>query len=207
VLYGLRVSVVVGSLSVALSMAVGVPLGLLAGFYRAVDPVVSRLTDTLLAFPFLVLAVGLAAILGPSLATATVAIGVAQVPLVVRVTRGETLRLRGMDFVAAAIADGASDVGVLGRYILPNAVNTLIVQATVTAPAAIIGEAVLSFLGLGIRPPTPSLGVMLASAQPLFRDGPWMAVFPGVAIVLLALALNLLGDGMRDALDPKESRR
>jgi peptide/nickel transport system permease protein len=207
VLYGLRVSVVVGSLSVALSMLVGVPLGLLAGFYRAADPVVSRLTDTLLAFPFLVLAVGLAAILGPSLATATVAIGVAQVPVVVRVTRGETLRLRGMDFVAAAVADGASDAGVLGRYILPNAVNTLIVQATVTAPAAIIGEAVLSFLGLGIRPPTPSLGVMLASAQPLFRDGPWMAVFPGIAIVLLALALNLLGDGMRDALDPKESRR
>ncbi len=207
VLYGLRVSVLVGSLSVALSMLVGVPLGLLAGFYRGMDPLVSRVGDTLLAFPFLVLAVGLAAILGPSLMTATVAIGVAQVPLVVRVTRSETLRLRGMDYVAAAVADGASDAGVLGRYILPNAVNTLIVQATVAAPAAIIGEAVLSFLGLGIRPPTPSLGVMLASAQPLFRDAPWMAVFPGVAIVLLALALNLLGDGMRDALDPKESRR
>jgi len=207
VLYGLRVSVIVGSLSVALSMVIGVPLGLLAGFYRGLDPLVSRLTDTLLAFPFLVLAVGLAAILGPSLTTATISIGVAQVPLVVRVTRGETLRLRGMDFVAAAVADGASDAGVLGRYILPNAINTLIVQATVAAPAAIIGEAVLSFLGLGIRPPTPSLGVMLSSAQPLFRDGPWMAVFPGLAIVLLALALNLVGDGMRDALDPKESRR
>ena len=95
-------------------------------------------------------------------------------------TRSETLRLRGLDFVAAAVADGASDLVLLRRHILPNAVNALIVQATVAAPAAIIGEAVLSFLGLGIRPPAPSLGVMLASAQPLFRDGPWMAVFPGV---------------------------
>jgi peptide/nickel transport system permease protein len=206
VLFGLRASVSVGALSVVLSFAVGVPLGLLAGFYGLLDPPVSRLTDTLLAFPFLVLAVGLAAIIGPSLATATVAIAVAQIPAVVRVTRGETLRLRGLDFVAAAVADGASDAVILRRHILPNALNALIVQATVAIPAAIIGEAVLSFLGLGVRPPTPSLGVMLASAQPLFRDGPWMAVFPGVSIVLLTLALNLLGDGMRDALDPRESR-
>jgi peptide/nickel transport system permease protein len=123
------------------------------------------------------------------------------------VTRGETLRLRGMDYVAAAIADGASDAVLLGRHILPNAVNALIVQATVAVPAAIIGESVLSFLGLGVRPPTPSLGIMLASAQSLFRDGPWLVVFPGVAIVLLTLALNLVGDGLRDALDPREVRR
>jgi peptide/nickel transport system permease protein len=168
---------------------------------------VSRLTDTLLAFPFLILAVGLAAIMGASLGTATVAIAVAQIPVFVRVARSETLRLRGMDYVAAAVAGGASDAVILRRHILPNATNALIVQATVAIPAAIIGEAVLSFLGLGVRPPTPSLGVMLASAQPLFRDGPWMAVFPGLAIVLLTLALNLLGDGMRDALDPRESRR
>ena len=207
VLYGLRASVLVGALSVGLSMLVGVPFGLLAGFYGFLDPVVSRLTDTLLAFPFLVLAVGLAAILGPSLTTATVAIGVAQIPAVVRVTRGETLRLRGMDYVSAAVAGGATDFVLLRRHILPNALSTLIVQATVAAPAAIIGEAVLSFLGLGVRPPTPSLGIMLASAQPFFRQGPWMAVFPGVAIVLLTLALNLLGDGLRDAFDPQESRR
>jgi peptide/nickel transport system permease protein len=207
VLFGLRASVLVAAMSVALSLAVGVPLGLAAGFYGVLDPLVSRLTDTLLSFPFLVLAVGLAAILGPSLATATVAIGIAQIPAVIRVTRGETLRLRGLDFVAAAVADGASDAVVLGRHILPNAVNTLIVQATVAAPAAIIGEAVLSFLGLGIRPPAPSLGVMLASAQPLFRDGPWMAVIPGVCIVVVTLGFNLLGDGLRDALDPRESRR
>jgi peptide/nickel transport system permease protein len=206
ILYGLRVSLLVAVLAVALSLAVGVPLGLFAGFYGFLDPVVSRLTDTLLSFPFLVLAVGLAAILGPSLTTATIAIGIAGVPGVIRITRGETLRLRGLDFVAAAVADGASDLVVLGRHILPNALSTLIVQATVAAPAAIIGEAVLSFLGLGIQPPTPSLGVMLNAAQPLFRDAPWLGVFPGVAIVVLALAMNLLGDGLRDALDPRESR-
>ena len=207
VLHGLRVSVTVGVLSVVLSLAVGVPLGLLAGFYRLLDPVISRLTDTLLAFPFLVLAVGLAAILGPSLTTATVALGIGIVPLIIRVARSETLRLRELDFVAAAVADGASDAVLLRRHILPNAVNALLVQATVSVPITIIGEAILSFLGLGVRPPTPSLGVMISSAQSLFRDGPWLAVFPGVAIVVLTLALNLFGDGLRDALDPRDTGR
>ena len=109
--------------------------------------------------------------------------------------------------MAGAVADGASDLVLLRRHILPNSVNTLIVLATVAAPAAIIGEAVLSFLGLGIRPPAPSLGVMLASAQPLFRSGPWLAVIPGICIVVVTLSLNLLGDGLRDALDPRESPR
>lgn len=207
VLHGLRVSMIVGVMSVLLSLVVGVPLGLLAGFYRLLDPVISRLTDTLLAFPFLVLAVGLAAILGPSLTTATVALAVGLLPLIIRVARSETLRLREMDFVAAAVADGAGDLELLRRHILPNAVNALLVQATVAVPLAIIGEAILSFLGLGVRPPTPSLGVMIASAQPLFRDGPWLAVIPGVAIVVLTLALNLFGDGLRDAFDPREVHR
>jgi peptide/nickel transport system permease protein len=207
VLFGLRVSLLVAVLSIALSLAVGVPFGLAAGFYRGVDRVVSRFADTLLAFPFLVFAVGLAAIIGPSLFTATTAIGVAGIPAIIRVTRSETLRLRGLDFVAGAVADGAGDLVVLRRHILPNAVNTLIVQATVAAPAAIIGEAVLSFLGLGIRPPAPSLGVMLASAQPLFREGPWLAVLPGICIVVVTLSLNLVGDGLRDALDPRETPR
>jgi peptide/nickel transport system permease protein len=207
VLHGLRVSVLVGVMSVVLSLVVGVPLGLLAGFYRLLDPVISRFTDTLLAFPFLIIAVGLAAILGPSLSTATIALGIGGVPLIIRVARSETLRLREMDFVAAAVADGAGDTVLLRRHILPNAVNALIVQATVSVPMAIIGEAILSFLGLGVRPPTPSLGVMISSAQSLFRDGPWLAVFPGVVIVVLTLALNLLGDGLRDALDPREARR
>lgn len=208
VLYGLRVSIAVGLLSVTLAMLIGVPLGLLAGFYGWLDPIMSRLTDLLLAFPYLILAIGLTVILGPSVFSVVIAIVVGvQLPGMIRVTRSETLRLRGMDFVGAAFANGASDATVLGRHILPNSVNAIMVQATVYVPAAIIGESVLSFLGLGIRPPTPSLGVMLSSAQPFYRDGPWMAVFPGVSIVILTLALNLLGDGLRDALDPKESGR
>jgi peptide/nickel transport system permease protein len=208
VLYGLRASLIVGVLSVALSIVVGVPLGLLAGYYGWLDPITSRLTDLLLAFPYLILAVGLAVILGPSLLTAVVALAVgAQIPGMIRVTRGETLRLRGLDYVGAAIANGAGDLTVVGRHILPNAINAIMVQATLYVPAAIIGEAILSFLGLGVRPPTPSLGVMLANAQPFYSKGPWMAVFPGVVIVVLTLAMNLLGDGLRDALDPKESGR
>jgi peptide/nickel transport system permease protein len=207
VLHGLRVSVVVAVTSVVLSLLIGVPLGLLAGFYGWLDPVISRFTDTLLAFPFLIIAVGLAAILGPSRVTATIALAIAGVPIIIRVARSEALRLRGMDFVAAAVADGAGDAVLLGRHILPNAVNALVVQATVAVPMVIIGEAILSFLGLGVRPPEPSLGVMIASAQALFRDGPWLAVIPGVVIVILTLALNLFGDGLRDALDPREAPR
>ena len=207
VLFGLRASLQVGVLAVAIAMAVAVPLGLLAGYYRRwLDPVVSRFTDTLLAFPFLVLAVGLAAILGPSLTNATIAIGIAEIPLILRVARGETISLREEDYVEAAVANGASDVVILVRHILPNALSALIVQATVAIPVAIIDEAILSFLGLGVQPPTPSLGVMLASAQQFISQAPWLAVFPGVAIVLAALSFNLMGDGLRDALDPRAWR-
>jgi peptide/nickel transport system permease protein len=207
VLYGLRASLQVGVLAVAIAMAVAVPLGLLAGYYRRFfDPVVSRFTDLLLAFPFLVLAVGVAAILGPSLTNATIAIGIAEIPLILRVVRGETISLREEDYVEAATANGASDLVILGRHILPNALSALIVQATVAIPVAIIDEAILSFLGLGVQPPTPSLGVMLASAQQFITQAPWLAVLPGVAIVLAALSFNLMGDGLRDALDPKAWR-
>ena len=207
VLYGLRASLQVGVLAVAIAMAVAVPLGLLAGYYRRfVDPVVSRFTDLLLAFPFLVLAVGITAILGPSLTNATIAIGIAEIPLILRVVRGETISLREEDYVEAATANGASDLVILARHILPNALSALIVQATVAIPVAIIDEAILSFLGLGVQPPTPSLGVMLASAQQFITQAPWLAVLPGVAILLAALSFNLMGDGLRDALDPKAWR-
>jgi peptide/nickel transport system permease protein len=207
VIYGLRASLQVGVLAVALALLVAVPLGLLAGYYRRwLDPVVSRLTDTLLAFPFLVLAVGLAAILGPSLLNATLAIGISEIPLLLRVVRGETISLREEDYVEAAVANGASDMVILWRHILPNALSALIVQATVAIPVAIIEEAVLSFLGLGVQPPIPSLGVMLSGAQQFISQAPWMAVFPGLAIVLAALSFNLIGDGLRDALDPKAWR-
>lgn len=208
VLFGLRASLQVGLLAVVLAFLVGVPLGLLAGYYgRFADSTVSRITETMLAFPFLVLAVGLAAILGPSLLNATIAIGISQVPAVIRITRAETLRLKNVDFVAAAIASGGGDGTVLLRHVLPNAASALTVQATVGIPAAIIGEALLSFLGLGVQPPDPSLGVMLSSAQSFLAAAPWMAVFPGLAIVAATLAFNLLGDGLRDVLDPRGATR
>jgi peptide/nickel transport system permease protein len=207
IMFGLRASLHVGLLAVATSLVVGVPLGLMAGYFRAVDALISRFTDLVLAFPFLILAVGLAAIRGASLGNAAIAIGIAQIPGVIRIVRSETLRLKSLDFVAAAVVEGAGDAWVLGRHILPNAASVIIVQATVALPAAILGEAVLSFLGLGIQPPAPSLGTMLSDAQQFAAQAPWAAVMPGLAIMLLALAFNIVGDSLRDALDPKASRR
>jgi peptide/nickel transport system permease protein len=205
--HGARVSMQAGVLATLLAMAVGVPLGLIAGYYRGwADLVISRTTDLLLAFPFLILAVGLAAILGPSLRNVVIALGISALPSFIRVTRGEVLGLREQDYVAGAIADGARDVRILRRYILPNAISPLLVQATVTIPEAIIGESVLSFLGLGVQPPTPSWGTMLSAAQSFLSQAPLLAVFPGVAIALAALSFNLVGDGLRDTLDPKATR-
>ena len=202
--YGARVSMQAGVMATLLAMAVGVPLGLIAGYYRGwADLVISRLTDLLLAFPFLILAVGLAAILGPSLRNVVIALGISALPSFIRVTRGEVLGLREQDYVAGAVADGAGDVRILSRYVLPNAISPLLVQATVTVPEAIIGESVLSFLGLGVQPPTPSWGTMLSAAQGFLSQAPLLAVWPGVAIALAALSFNLVGDGLRDTLDPK----
>ncbi|WP_406390887.1 ABC transporter permease [Streptomyces sp. NBC_00887] len=208
IVFGARASMQVGLVAVVLAFVIGVPLGLIGGYYgKFADGAISRLTDTMLAFPFLVLAVGLAAILGPSLTNATLAIGISQIPAVIRITRAETLRLKHVDYVAAAIANGGGDATVLFRHILPNATSALIVQATVGIPAAIIGEALLSFLGLGVQPPDPSLGVMLSGAQSFLAPAPWLAVFPGLAIVAATLAFNLLGDGLRDVLDPRGGTR
>jgi peptide/nickel transport system permease protein len=204
IIFGARASMEAGVLATALAMVVAVPVGLVAGYYRGwLDPVIARITDVLLAFPFVITAVGLAAILGPSLTNAIIALGISVVPQLVRITRGETLALREEDYVRAAIANGASDLVILGRHILPNMMSTLIVQATVTIPTLIIGEALLSFLGLGVQPPTPSWGVMLSAAQPFIDSAPRLAIFPGVAIFLATLSFNLLGDGLRDILDPR----
>jgi peptide/nickel transport system permease protein len=207
IVWGARASIMAGFFATVLAMIVAVPIGLVAGYYRGkLDTVIARVTDVLLAFPFLILAVGLAAILGPSLLNATLALGIAAVPPLVRIARGETLALREEDYVRAAVANGAGDATILGRHILPNMTSTLLVQATLTIPAAIIGEAVLSFLGLGVQPPTPSWGVMLNAAQPYLSMAPSLAVYPGLAIVVTALAFNLLGDGLRDVFDPKTQR-
>ncbi|GAA1176852.1 ABC transporter permease [Pseudonocardia alaniniphila] len=205
--HGAQVSLLAGVLSTTLALLLGVPIGFLAGFYRGwLDPVIMRINDVLLAFPFLVFAVGLAAILGASLRNVVIALAVAQIPAVVRIARGEALMLRDQDFVAGAIADGARDSTILARYILPNTMNVLIVQATVAIPGAIIGEATLSFLGLGVQPPTPSWGTMLTDAQQYLSQAPQLALFPGLAIAMATLGFNLLGDGLRDVLDPRSTR-
>lgn len=207
VMWGARASMQAGLLATLIAVLVAVPVGLLAGYYRGLfDTLVMRLTDALLAFPFLIIAVGLAAILGPSLLNATFAIGVVQAPKLVRITRGEVLSLREESFVQAAVADGAPDRSVIFRHILPNAINALLVQATVILPFAILAEATLSFLGLGVQPPTPSWGVMLTAAQPYLAQAPWFAIMPGLAILVTTLSFNLVGDGLRDVLDPRLDR-
>jgi peptide/nickel transport system permease protein len=205
--WGARISFTVGFLATGFSLLVALPIGLLAGYYRGwVDSVVARVTDVMLAFPFVILAIGLAAILGPSLTTTTVAVGIAGVPGLVRITRGETLALREADFVPAAVASGAGDATIVLRHVLPNMSSTLLVWITVHIPRAIIGEATLSFLGLGVRVPNPSWGATLHSAQSYLTTAPRLAVYPGLAIVIVALAFNLVGDALRDILDPRTTR-
>jgi peptide/nickel transport system permease protein len=206
VLYGTRASLQVGALSVLLAVIVGVPSGLLAGYWRRLDAVVSRITDVMLAFPFLVLAVGLAAINGGGIGNAAVALGIANIPTMIRVVRAETLRLKESEFVLAARTMDAGPWRILGQHVLPNALSAIIVQATVIMPTAVLGEAILSFLGLGIQPPDPSLGIMLSDAQQYLFRTVWPGVFPGVAIALICLGFNLFGDALRDALDPKTTR-
>jgi peptide/nickel transport system permease protein len=207
IVFGARASLEAGVLATLLAMVVAVPLGLVAGYYRGWwDPVISRVTDVVLAFPFVIIAVGMAAIFGPSLRNVVVAAGVTAIPWIVRVTRGEALALREQEFVRAAIANGARDGTILARHLLPNMAGTLLVQATVWIPQIIILEAVLSFLGLGVQPPTPSWGTMLSGAQPFISLDAWLAIFPGLAIFLATLSFNLLGDGLRDILDPRTQR-
>ena len=204
VIWGARVSMQAGVLSTLLAAAVAIPIGLISGYYRGpIDGTVTRVNDAALAFPYLIVAVLLSVILGPSLLTATVAIGIVQIPKLLRVTRGEVLSLREEGFVAAAVADGAPDRSVMFRHILPNASNVLLVQVTVMLPFAILAEATLSFLGLGVQPPTPSWGVMLTAAQAYMGPAPWLVIVPGLAILITALSFNLVGDGLRDVLDPK----
>ena len=205
VIHGTRISMQAGVFSIFLAMAIGVPAGLVAGFYRgAFDQMIMRLTDAWLSFPFLILAIGLVTILGPSLTNATVAIGVGATPTYIRLTRGLVLSTREEDFVQAARAHGAGDLRVMSRHVLPDIASALLVQATVSIPGAVIAEAILSFLALGVQPPSPSWGTMLNAAQQFLETAPWMAWWPGLAIFSLALSFNLAGDGLRDWLDPKD---
>jgi len=207
VVWGARASILAGVFATLLATVIAVPIGMIAGYYRGwIDPVIARLTDVLLAFPFLIIAVGLAAILGPSLRNATIALCLGAIPGLIRVARGEALSLREEDYVRAAVANGASDIRILGKHIFPNMLPTVIVQMTVTIPAAIIGEAVLSFLGLGVQSPQTSWGVMLSDAKDYYETAPRLILYPGLAIFFCSLSFNLLGDGLRDVLDPRTTR-
>ncbi|MBR1123806.1 ABC transporter permease [Bradyrhizobium lablabi] len=205
VLYGARASLVAGAISVAIALSIGVPLGLLSGYRGGfIDALISRITDAMLACPFLILAIALAAFLGPSLGNAMIAIGISATPIFVRLTRGQVMSVKVEDYIEAARAMGNPRWRIALFHILPNIMPALLVQATLAIAAAIIAEAALSFLGLGQQPPAPSWGSMLNSAQRFLTTAPWMAVWPGLAIFLIVLSFNLVGDGLRDALDPRE---
>ena len=203
--YGTRASLMAGAISVGIAFGVGVPIGLLSGYRGGfVDALISRITDAMLACPFLILAIALAAFLGPSLSNAMIAIGITTTPIFVRLTRGQTLNVKVEDYVEAARAVGTPPWRIAQMHILPNIMPALLVQATLSIAAAIIAEAALSFLGLGQQPPAPSWGSMLNAAQRFLTNAPWMALWPGLAIFLVVLSFNLVGDGLRDALDPRE---
>jgi peptide/nickel transport system permease protein len=204
VIWGARASLLAGLVSVSIALTLGVPIGLLAGYAGGwVDTVISRFTDAMLACPFLILAIALAAFLGPSLTNAMIAIGVSATPVFIRLTRAQVMHVKTEDYIQAARAIGNSPVRIALRHVLPNIVPPLIVQATLAIAAAVIAEASLSFLGLGQQPPAPSWGSMLNTAKNYIDNAPWMAIWPGLSIFLLVLSFNLVGDGLRDALDPR----
>jgi peptide/nickel transport system permease protein len=205
VIWGTRASMLAGVVSVSISLLLGVPIGLAAGFLGGwFDAAISRVIDAFLACPFLILAIALAAFLGPSLTNAMIAIGISATPIFARLTRGAVIHVKVEDYIEAARALGATRLRQALRHVLPNIAAPLIVQATLAIAAAVIAEASLSFLGLGQQPPAPSWGSMLNTAKNYVDNAPWMAIWPGLSIFLLVLSFNLLGDGLRDALDPRQ---
>jgi peptide/nickel transport system permease protein len=204
IIYGSRVSVAMGIVAVAISVGAGSMLGLLAGFYRGpVDLVVMRLVDVMLAFPGILLALVIIAVLGPDLKSAMIAVGISGMPLFIRVVRASTLAVRDLHYVEAAQATGCGDLRVLARHVLPNVLTPIIVLVTLGIPSAIVAGAALSFLGLGIKPPTPDWGEMLSRGRAFMGTAWWLSTFPGLAIAIVVLAINRFGDGLRDALDPR----
>jgi len=204
VIYGARASLLAGVVAVAFALLIGVPIGLIAGYVGGfVDALLSRINDAMLACPFLILAIALAAFLGPSLRNAMIAIAITTAPIFMRLTRGQTMAVKVEDYIEAARAVGNPHWRIALRHILPNILPALLVQATLSIAAAIIAEATLSFLGLGQQPPAPSWGSMLNAAQRFLVNAPWMAIWPGLAIFVAVISFNLVGDGLRDALDPR----
>lgn len=205
IIWGTQASLLAGVVSVSISLLIGVPIGLLAGFLGGwVDGLVSRITDAFLACPFLILAIAMAAFLGPSLRNAMIAIGISAAPIFVRLTRAQVINILVEDYIEAARAVGNPPWRIALRHVLPNITAPVMVQATLAIASAVIAEASLSFLGLGQQPPAPSWGSMLNTAKNYVDNAPWMAIWPGVSIFALVLSFNLLGDGLRDALDPRQ---
>ncbi|MCP3443234.1 ABC transporter permease [Bradyrhizobium sp. CCGUVB14] len=205
VIFGTQASLAAGMVSVTVAVLIGLPFGLIAGYFGGVaDMAISRIADALLACPFLVLAIALAAFLGPSLQNAMIAIGISAIPVFVRVARAETLVVRTEDYIAAARAQGLGHIAILTGQVLPNVLAPTIVQATLTMAIAVLAEASLAFLGLGQLPPAPSWGSMLDVARQFLSEAPWMAFFPGLAIIALVIGFNLIGDGLNSALNPRQ---
>ncbi|MEP7239722.1 MAG: ABC transporter permease subunit [Devosia sp.] len=206
-IYGARYSLLIGFVTVALALSVGVILGLVAGYFRgSVDAAIMRVMDLILAFPYLLLALVLVTVLGPGLNNAMLALAITLLPFFARLTRGAVMTEKTRDYVTSARLAGASDVRLMVMTILPNCLAPLIVQATLCFSDAILGAAALGFLGLGAQPPTPEWGTMLANAREFIQRAPWVVTLPGLCILVTVLAINLIGDGLRDALDPKLKR-
>ena len=207
VIWAGRLSLPVGFVSVVIGAVLGVALGLIAGFYGGqLDAVIMRFVDLLLAFPGILLALAIVAVLGPSLLNLMIAVGISSIPDYVRITRGTVLSVKEHEFVLAARTVGSRSSAIILRHILPNVLAPLIVLGTLGMAAAIITGSALSFLGLGIRPPTPEWGNMLSEGREFLQHAWWVAFFPGLAIMVTVFAINLLGDGLRDALDPRMKR-
>jgi len=208
VLYGTRISLKVGLISVSISTSIGLLLGLFSGYLGGwVDTLVMRVMDVLFAFPAVLLAIAIMAVLGQSTTNVMIAVGIVYVPIFARITRGSVLAVRELEFIEAARCIGLRDVDIVFRHVLPNALDAVIVQVSLATAFAILAEAALSFLGLGTQPPDPSWGSMLSFGREYMLEAPWWTIFPGLAIFLTVLALHLIGDGLRDALDPRSDVR
>ena len=206
-IYGARVSLQVGFIAVGIALVIGGMLGAVSGYYSGrLDNCIMRVMDVLLSIPQTLLAIAIVAALGPSLMNLMIAVGISAVPTYARIVRGSVLSIRSMEFIEAARAAGSSDLRIILKHIIPNSMAPIIVQSTLGVASAILNAAGLSFIGLGIQPPNPEWGAMLSGGRQYIRDFPHMTLYPGLAIMLTILALNFLGDGLRDALDPKLKR-
>lgn len=207
VIHGSRVSLLVGVVSTLIGTVAGIAIGALSGFVGGwVDEVIMRLLDIVLAFPQIVLAIALAAVLGPSLSNVILIVGLLQVPRFARVVRGSVLSIKNAEYVVAARVIGLQELRILVQHVVPNTLGPVLVLASLAIPEAITAEAALSFLGLGVQPPEPSWGNLLSDGRQYLLQAPWLATFPGLAITIVVLAFNFVGDGLRDALDPRAAR-